>query len=61
MKINKKQQSFLSTLAGFILGCIIYETGYYFIKGQTSFKSTPFVITGALVVTIIGIIAFRNK
>jgi hypothetical protein len=61
MRLNKKQKSFLFSSVGFILGAIIYETGYYIINGQPSFKSTPFIIGGALTVNIIGIIAARNK
>lgn len=61
MKFNNKQKRFLFSFVGFILGAIIYEAGYYIINGQSSFKSTPFIIGGALTGSIIGIIATRNK
>lgn len=61
MRFNKKQKNFLYVSLGFLLGCIFYETGYYIIKGHPSFQSTPFVMGGAIIGTIIGILATKDK
>lgn len=61
MRFNRQQRVFLFTFAGFLLVCIIYEAGFYIIKGHTNFNTTPFIMTGALLATYIGIRLNRGR
>lgn len=61
MQLNDKQRSYLIIIAGFVLGSIIFEVGYFFMKGRINLEHTPFIVAGALVGGVIGIISNRNK
>jgi hypothetical protein len=61
MRLNPKQRSYLIIIAGFIVGTVCYEVGYYLIKGHTSLQHTPFILMGAFLGSFIGIIASRNE
>ncbi len=61
MRLNAKQRSYLIILLSFILVSIVYEIGYLLIKGQLDLSRTPFIVSGAFIASIIGILAAKNK
>ncbi len=59
--MNNKQKSLLVIVAVFFIMSVLYEIGFYLIKGQTDLEHTPFTVAGALIAGIIGIIASKDK
>jgi hypothetical protein len=60
MQLNNKQKSYIAIIIGFVLGSLFYEIAYYLIKGAVHLKHTPFIVAGALIGSLIGIIYNRN-
>ncbi|MEA1960482.1 MAG: hypothetical protein U9N81_04200 [Bacillota bacterium] len=61
MQLNDKQRSYLRIAIIFVVWSIVFEVGYYFVKGQLSLHGTPFIVAGAIIAGIIGIIANKTK
>jgi type IV secretory pathway VirB6-like protein len=59
--MNNKQKSVLVIVAVFFIMSVLYEIGFYLIKGQTDLEHTPITVAGALIAGVIVIITSKNK